>query len=93
MRVCEKKKLEYLCSVLDSVFPDVMGDEVTFIGSTFMKIDEDEPYLNHGICLGDCEEDMDIGFGRCEIECYELLLLDFGGVGTRTVSTFTLKSS
>ena len=46
------------------------GDKVTFIGSTFMRIDEDEPYLNHGICLGDCEEDMDIGFGRCEIECY-----------------------
>ena len=47
------------------------GDKVTFIGSTFMRIDEDEPYLNHGICLDDCDKKMDIGFGRCEIECYE----------------------
>jgi len=71
------KKLEILDEAMEFVpksrynLIPLEGDKVTFIGSTFMRIDEDEPYLNHGICLGDCEQNMDIGFGRCEIECYE----------------------
>ena len=71
------KKLEILDEAMEFVprskynLIPLEGDKVTFIGSTFMRVNEDEPYLNYGICLGDCEEEMDIGCGRCEIECYE----------------------
>jgi DNA polymerase elongation subunit (family B) len=36
-------------------FPDLKGDPVTFIGSTFLRYGEPEPYLNHCIVLNDCE--------------------------------------
>jgi DNA polymerase elongation subunit (family B) len=31
------------------------GDKVTFIGSTFLLAGDTAPYLNHGVCLGDCD--------------------------------------
>ena len=34
-------------------FP-VEGDKVTFIGSSFIRFGEKEPFLNHIICLGSC---------------------------------------
>jgi DNA polymerase elongation subunit (family B) len=37
-------------------FPELEGDKVTFIGSTFMKYGEPEPYLNHCIVLNSCNE-------------------------------------
>jgi DNA polymerase elongation subunit (family B) len=36
-------------------FPDLHGDKVTFIGSTFMRYGEAEPYLNHCVVLNECE--------------------------------------
>jgi Primase C terminal 2 (PriCT-2) len=33
--------------ILTSVLPPLEGDKVTFIGSTFVKFGEPEPYLNH----------------------------------------------
>ena len=37
-------------------FPELKGDEVTFIGSTFMKYGEAEPYKNHCIVVGSCDK-------------------------------------
>uniref|UniRef100_A0A6C0JJ24 DNA-directed DNA polymerase n=1 Tax=viral metagenome TaxID=1070528 RepID=A0A6C0JJ24_9ZZZZ len=37
-------------------FPELKGDEVTFIGSTFLRYGETEPYLNHCIVVGDCDD-------------------------------------
>ena len=34
---------------LNSCFPKLEGDKVTFIGSTFMNYGEQEPHLNHCI--------------------------------------------
>ena len=48
--------------------PPLEGDKVTFIGSTFMYFGECDPYLNHGICLGDCNE-FEIENSKCEIIC------------------------
>jgi hypothetical protein len=42
-------KITHLNTALSSVFPEVEGDKVTFIGSTFLKMGEERPYLNH--CL------------------------------------------
>ena len=36
-------------------FPELEGDKVTFIGSTFMKYGENEPYLNHCLVLNTCD--------------------------------------
>ena len=38
------------------IFPEVEGDKVTFIGSTFMKYGEKEPYLNHCLVLNTCDK-------------------------------------
>jgi len=37
------------------LFPNLEGDKVTFIGSTFLRYGEKEPYLNHCVVLGGCE--------------------------------------
>ena len=47
-------------------FPLLEGDKVTFIGSTFLKAGETEPYLNHGICLRECS-DFEMGESKVEI--------------------------
>jgi len=40
---------------LTQLFPPLKGDEVTFIGSTFMRNGEPEPYLNHCLVVGTCD--------------------------------------
>ncbi len=46
------------------------GDKVTFIGSTFLLAGETTPYLNHGICLGDCDA-VEMKNSEVEIVCCE----------------------
>ena len=48
-------KIQTLNEVLTAKFPALKGDEVTFIGSTFMRYGEPEPYLNHCVALGSCD--------------------------------------
>ena len=54
------KKIEVIDNCLTSLFKTIKvnlkGDEVTFIGSTFMKYGEKEPYLNHCLVLGGCDD-------------------------------------
>jgi hypothetical protein len=38
------------------LFPNLEGDKVTFIGSTFLRYGEKEPYLNHCLVLGGCDD-------------------------------------
>ena len=38
----------------ECLFPELQGDKVTFIGSTFWKYGEDAPYLNHCAVLDTC---------------------------------------
>lgn len=47
-------KLMELNLTLNSIFPKLEGDKVTFIGSTFMRFGEEEPYLNHCLVLDTC---------------------------------------
>ena len=49
-------KITILNNTLNSHFPKVEGDKVTFIGSTFMRYGEQEPYLNHCIVLNTCSK-------------------------------------
>ena len=52
-----------------NIFPDLKGDEVTFIGSTFWKSGEQETYLEHITCKGNCSH---FGNEKTKIESFEL---------------------
>lgn len=49
-------KINEINTLLCKLFPQVEGDKVTFIGSTFMKYGEKEPYLNHCVVLNGCDD-------------------------------------
>jgi len=53
--VRETKILE-LTKTLTSNFPKLKGDNVTFIGSTFVRYGEAKPYLNHCIARDTCDD-------------------------------------
>ena len=48
-------------------FPKLNGDKVTFIGSTFLKLGDKEPYLNHCVALNTCDN---IEINNSQIESY-----------------------
>ena len=59
--LCDKKferdgKLNELTYSLNATFPRLEGDKVTFIGSTFLRYGESEPYKNHCIILNTCSK-------------------------------------
>ena len=58
--MCDKKferegKINELIFALRNHFPPLEGDKVTFIGSTFVRYGEKEPFLNHCIALNSCD--------------------------------------
>lgn len=48
-------KIQTINEIFTLQFPRLKGDEVTFIGSTFMRYGEKEPYLNHCLVAGTCD--------------------------------------
>ena len=64
-----ESKLNELCKILDRRYPELEGDKVTFIGSTFMRYGEKEPYFNHCIALDTCDDLPDVE--NSVIECYK----------------------
>ena len=59
-------KVAKLTDAMNSLFPLVEGDKVTFIGSTFTRYGEDNSYLNHCIVLDTCSK-----IPNAEIESYK----------------------
>ena len=58
--MCDKQferegKITELIFSLQNNFPQLEGDKVTFIGSTFIRYGEKDPYLNHCIALNSCD--------------------------------------
>ena len=49
------EKINIINEVMTNLFPQLEGDKVTFIGSTFMKYGEKEPYMNHCLVLDTCD--------------------------------------
>ena len=49
------EKIQVANDVFTRALPRLEGDKTTFIGSTFMRYGEKEPYLNHCIVLGSCD--------------------------------------
>ena len=72
--MCDKKferegKINELIIALRNHFPQLEGDKVTFIGSTFVQYGEKEPYLNHCIALNSCDS-LDGVVPNSQIETY-----------------------
>lgn len=57
-----------LDQTLSRRFPPLKGDEVTFIGSTFLRYGEETPYLSHCAVKGTCEVPDNVD--NCRIDCY-----------------------
>ena len=73
--LCDKKferegKIMELIVSLRNNFPQLEGDKVTFIGSTFLRYGEKDPYLNHCIILNTCDTLHGV-VPLSEIETYE----------------------
>jgi DNA polymerase elongation subunit (family B) len=66
-------KITHLNTALSSVFPEVEGDKVTFIGSTFLKVGNERPYLNHCLTIDTCDAVANSEIQVCESE-YDMLL-------------------
>ena len=66
-------KITHLNTALSSVFPEVEGDKVTFIGSTFLKAGNERPYLNHCLTIDTCDAVPNSEIQVCESE-YDMLL-------------------
>jgi DNA polymerase elongation subunit (family B) len=49
------EKIQIMNDLMTGIFPVLEGDKTTFIGSTFIKYGEPEPYLNHCVVLGSCD--------------------------------------
>ena len=64
-----ESKVNELCRILDIKYPKLEGDKVTFIGSTFMRYGEKEPYFSHCIALDTCDDLPDVE--NSQIECYK----------------------
>jgi len=61
-------KIMKLNQSLNKIFPKLNGDKVTFIGSTFLKIGDKTPYLNHCVVLNTCDN---IEIANSQIETYK----------------------
>ena len=48
--------MQELTISLNKTFPKLEGDKITFIGSTFLKYGEKEPYMNHCAVLNTCDQ-------------------------------------
>jgi DNA polymerase elongation subunit (family B) len=48
--------VESLNEVLTQIFPGICGDEVTFIGSTFLRYGDAIPYRQHCLVVNSCDE-------------------------------------
>ena len=71
--LCDKNferegKLFEINNSLNTCFPKLEGDKVTFIGSTFMNYGDQEPYKNHCVVLNTCS---DMPIQNSEIESYQ----------------------
>jgi DNA polymerase elongation subunit (family B) len=62
-------KINEINKAFNRYLPQLEGDKVTFIGSTFLKYGQDKPYLNHCIVLDTCDQPKNLE--NCVIESYK----------------------
>lgn len=52
--------------LIPGYLPPLQGDKCTFIGSTFLRVGEKEPYFNHMIALNSCDAMEDVPNNKVE---------------------------
>lgn len=57
-KVSKDDAIELITKLFNKILPKIRGDQVTFIGSTFMYHNQSEPYLNHCITLDECDKNI-----------------------------------
>ena len=64
-------KIQTFNTAMTNLFPPLEGDQVTFIGTTFLKFGQKEPYKNHCLVVGTCDpvEGIEICTVKSEREC------------------------
>ena len=70
--ISRENKLNELVKLFGNrdLFPPLEGDKITFIGSTFMRYGQSEPYLNHCMVLNSCLSLHNV-LPYSQIECFE----------------------
>lgn len=53
---CERETKIYELTKTLNIFPELKGDEVTFIGTTFLNYGDARPYLNTCLVVGTCDD-------------------------------------
>jgi len=53
---CERDTKIYELTKTLNIFPELKGDEVTFIGTTFLNYGDKKPYLNTCLVVGSCDK-------------------------------------
>lgn len=53
---CERDTKIYELTKTLNIFPELKGDEVTFIGTTFLNYGDKRPYLNNCLVVGTCDQ-------------------------------------
>jgi len=67
-KLSRDEKIQTIDETMTMLFPPLKGDEATFIGSTFLRYGEKEPYLNHCFVVGSCEPVPGATIESCETE-------------------------
>ena len=67
------EKIQIINEIFVFCLPELEGDKVTFIGSTFIRYGEPEPYMNHCLVLNTCEPVANAIIESVDTE-YEILL-------------------
>ena len=64
-------RIQTFNTAMTNLFPALDGDRVTFIGTTFLKFGQKEPYKNHCLVVGTCDpvDGVDICTVNNEREC------------------------
>ena len=65
-KIDRNTKINNLTLILNSIFPQLEGDKITFIGSSMMKYGENIPYMKHCIALNTCDNVL-----NADIESYK----------------------
>jgi len=61
-------KINEMDKLFTNYLPQLEGDKVTFIGSTFMTYGDSKPYMNHCLVLGSCDPVEDAVIVTCNSE-------------------------
>ena len=70
-----EQKIQTINVAMTGLFPPLQGDQITFIGTTFLRYGQPEPYRNHCLVVGNCNK-VD-GTEICSVKDEKQCILDW----------------